>query len=86
MDKWVVLVVIVCFLFVITYEPSGKKDGGKETYQPTPKTEMCCDDVEYMAGNKDQCQSAHFRSVQFIENNGCPQKVPCTSMGAVINC
>lgn len=86
MDKWLVLVVLVCFLFVITYEPSGKKKGGKESYQPVQKIETCCDDVEYMAENKDQCQAAHFRGVQFIEKNGCPRKVPCTSMGAVISC
>ena len=85
MDKWLFLVIILCFLFVITYEPSGKK-GGKENYQKAPKIETCCDDVEYMAENNDQCQIAHFRSVQFIEKNGCPKKVPCTSMGAIISC
>ena len=86
MDKWLVLIVLACFLFVITYEPTGKKTGGKENYQPTQKIETCCDDVEYMAENKDQCQARHFQGVQFIEQYGCPKKVPCTSAGAILSC
>ena len=86
MDKWLILIVLACFLFVITYEPTGKKNGGKENYQPAHKIETCCDDVEYMAENKDQCQAAHFRGVQFVEQYGCPKKVPCTSAGAILSC
>lgn len=85
MDKWLILIILLCFLFIITYEPSGKKKG-KENYQPVQEIKTCCDDVKYMSENKDQCQAAHFRGVQFVEKNGCPTKTPCTTMGAIINC
>ena len=52
---------------------------------PAKKAAGCCNDVNYMADNKKQCDNAHFQGVTFAnEDYGCPVKTPDVNMGAVI--
>jgi hypothetical protein len=88
MDKWLFLIVILCFLFVLTYDPkSGNLDKyirKKENFTEQP-VKTCCNNVNYMANNITQCRPAHFQAVQFGDlNYGCPEKLPKTYLGAIL--
>lgn len=88
MDRWLFLIVIVCFLFVLTYDP---KSGNLEKYTSSFRRkenyeEPCCNKVEYMADNFRQCGPKHFQGVQFGDTDyGCPRKVPVTELGAILS-
>ena len=90
MDKWLFLIVILCFLCCLTYDPKSKtlqsfispyaNKNKRENY-----TEPCCDNVKYMANNIWQCRPGHFQGIQFGDlNYGCPPKNPKTWLGAII--
>lgn len=77
------LLALLALLFVISYDP---KSGTIEKFvNPMVKKTGCCDNTQYMADNKDQCEHAHFQGVTFAqEGYGCPLKTPEVNMGAVI--
>jgi hypothetical protein len=81
--KFHYILAILALLFVISYDP---KSGTIEKFMnPTKRGPGCCDDVNYMADNKTQCENAHFNGVTFADSNyGCPAKTPTVNMGAVI--
>jgi len=91
MDKWLFLIVVLCFLFCLTYDPKSQTlKSFINPYAAVPKKEHyrekpCCDNVMYMAENSTQCQPRHFYGVQFgTLNYGCPPKIPKTWMGAIL--
>jgi hypothetical protein len=81
--KFHYVLAIMAILFVISYDP---KSGTIEKFvNPIAKKAGCCDNTEYMADNKKQCEHAHFQGVTFAnESYGCPLKTPEVNMGAVI--
>ena len=81
--KFHYILAILALLFVISYDP---KSGTLERFMnPAKKAAGCCNDVNYMADNKKQCDNAHFQGVTFAnEDYGCPVKTPDVNMGAVI--
>ena len=92
MDKWLFLIVIIFFLFMITYDPKSHTldkyilGEHKEHYAVGPQaTGNCCDNVDYMADNYRQCAPAHFQGIQFAEPYGCPSMIPVTNQGAILH-
>lgn len=96
MDKWLFLIVIVCFLFCLTYDPSSHNldkyiigNSRNEKYEINPEQVnnkmSCCDNVNYMANNNKQCGPAHFQGIQFAESYNCPKQVPVTDQGAILH-
>ena len=96
MDKWLFLIVIVCFLFCLTYDPKSHNldkyiigENTREKYENAPAQmntiNGCCDDVNYMSNNYRQCGPAHFQGVQFAESYNCPRQVPVTDKGAILH-
>jgi len=78
------LLALLAILFVISYDP---KSGTIEKFinPGSNKNKGCCDNTEYMADNRRQCEHAHFQGVTFANQNyGCPAKTPEVNMGAVI--
>lgn len=90
MDRWLFLIVILCFLFVLTYDP---KKGNLSKYvnmtNPHRKvekyTEPCCNNVEYMAEHNTQCKYKHYTGIQFGDTDyGCPEPHPKAFLGAIL--
>lgn len=88
MDKWLFLIVILCFLFVLTYDPKSR---GLENFVPSPPSTLCqapsgcCNQNKYMADHPTQCERAHYQGVQFANPNyGCPPKIPEAELGAIV--
>lgn len=81
--KFHYILALLALLFVISYDP---KSGTIEKFMNPGKPQSgCCDDPQYMADNKRQCQPVHFQGVTFAnESYGCPIQTPQVNMGAVI--
>lgn len=90
MDTWIFMIVIVSFLFIITYDP---KKGSLEKYIIPQKEQMngskkapCCNKVKYRANHPGQCESAYYQGLQFADQDyGCPKVQPIVYKGAIMS-
>ena len=89
MDKCLSFLILICVLFVMTYNP---KTGNLEQYilNPQPprqdaQQKPCCSDTDYRADHPVQCRAAYYQGLQFGDPNyGCPVRDPAVCKGAII--
>jgi len=86
-DKWVLVVVVVVFIFLLTYNPSSGTlnkviSGDKKAAKPAPS---CCSDDTFRAQNPEKCKDPHYNGLQFGEPDyACPMGPDRTALGAII--
>jgi hypothetical protein len=95
MNSAISILVVVCIIFVLTYNPQtgtleqyfvGSSSGGP----PAPVVPMgadasCCNSEDYRAENYVQCRANYYQGLQFGNPDyGCPIRQPSTCNGAII--
>ena len=91
MDRWLFFIVIVSFLFIITYDPKSRK---LENFIPKKESmeaeadqgKTCCSVTKYRADNPYQCEPGYYQGLQFADTDyGCPQVRPVVYEGAIMS-
>ena len=84
--KVIYILAIIAIVFVMMYDPNSKRiEQFMNTVTPQTTDEPCCNNNEYMATHRVQCQSPHYQGVQFANPDyGCPDRHPVLRNGAII--
>lgn len=79
------ILAIIAVVFVMMYDPNSRRLEQFVTGVTPQKGEPCCNNTEYMANNRVQCEAPHYQGVQFADQNyGCPTRHPQVRDGAII--
>jgi len=85
MNQFVNILVLLAFLFVLTYDPKSRT---LETFiegPPSDKRGGCCSRANYRADNPLQCEPPYYQGLQFANTElGCPAKSPHVNMGVIV--
>ena len=94
MDRWLFLIVIVSFLFMITYDPKSKnlekfipkKESMEAAETEADQKKPCCSVTKYRANNPYQCEPGYYQGLQFADPDyGCPSVSPVVFEGAIMS-
>jgi hypothetical protein len=81
--KFQYILATLVLLFVISYDP--KSGTINKILTETVKQPACCDDVNYMADNMEQCKHAHYEGISMARSTyGCPTGNADVHLGAII--
>ena len=79
------ILAIIAIVFVMMYNPNSKRLEQFMNGVTPQKGEPCCNNTDYMATHRVQCQAPHYQGVQFANPDyGCPERHPKVWDGAII--
>jgi hypothetical protein len=94
MDRWLFLIVIMSFIFIITYDPKSKnlenlipkKESMEADEAAIDQKKPCCSVTKYRAENPYQCEPGYYQGLQFADTDyGCPVVSPVVYEGAIMS-